>query len=158
MMKPFVAPIKLLSQTISPKSLMVNRMDIQSIMKIDKIIYFAYRRDGFLIWRLGADRWLWSWTMDYRFSFRHCSEGRSGKMWLILALYYFACLAKGTDAINIIPGKACGLQTEVRTADRRLSASDIIRNYPGMALDGCKCFYTRLCWTLMFCRHELPHH
>ena len=66
-------------------------------------------------------------------------------MLLILALHSFACMAEGTDAINIIPGRACGLQTEVRTADKRLSASDIIRTYPGMALDGWKCFCVLAC-------------
>ena len=57
-------------------------------------------------------------------------------MRLIVTLYAAWCVAAdGIDAINIIPGKACGLQTEVKTADRSLSASDIMRTYSGMSKD-----------------------
>ena len=53
----------------------------------------------------------------------------------LVLMFYAACLADCLDAINIIPGKACGLQTEVRTADGSLSASDIMRTYSGRSKD-----------------------
>ena len=60
-------------------------------------------------------------------------------MRLIVTLYAAWCVAAdGIDAINIIPGKACGLQTEVKTADRSLSASDIMRTYSGRSKDDGK--------------------
>ena len=53
------------------------------------------------------------------------------EMWLMAAFHVISLMAEGSNAINIIPGKACGLQTEVKTADRGLSASDIMRTYTG---------------------------
>ena len=58
-------------------------------------------------------------------------------MRLIVTLYAACVAADGINAVNIIPGKACGLQTEVKTADRSLSASDIMRTYSGRSKD-CK--------------------
>ena len=63
-----------------------------------------------------------------RSSFPRSLESPTREMWLIVTLYA-TCLADCLNALNIIPGKACGLQTEVKTADRSLSASDIMRTF-----------------------------
>ena len=92
------------------------------IVKIDETIKNSHQ---IMVFPFVSDR---SLIVGSGSSFPRSLESPTREMWLIVTLYA-TCLADCLNALNIIPGKACGLQTEVKTADRSLSASDIMRTF-----------------------------
>ena len=73
-------------------------------VKIDETIKNSHQ---IMVFPFVSDR---SLIVGSRSSFPRSLESPTREMWLIVTLYA-TCLADCLNALNIIPGKACGLQT-----------------------------------------------